>query len=200
MGIQWNSFLQGGFTTTGEVFSVQGRGKIFPVALRIGLVSPRNYSANAKKNIWRANELNIYFQGTIFLSWTAGLNPFCPSGRRSPTALSYLRPMCFCSYSCFPDWHGGNTRYWYYRCFQLGELRRFLPFFLVFFDHRRFRQVNSKFELSLADVSKSEKMKFRPPAKVPYCPPCRWPRILLFSVNRFSFPYFVNRTLISVYA
>ena len=88
MGIQWNSFLQGGFTTTGEVFSVQGRGKIFPVALRIGLVSPRNYSANAKKNIWRANELNIYFQGTIFCpelpDWThfilqeGGLRPPYP--------------------------------------------------------------------------------------------------------------------------
>ena len=27
-----------------------------------------------------------------------------------------------------------------------------------------------------------------------YCPPCRCPRFVLFSVNRFFFPYFVNRT------
>ena len=29
-----------------------------------------------------------------------------------------------------------------------------------------------------------------------YCPPCRWPRYVLFSVNRFLFPYFVSRTLV----
>jgi len=47
MGIWRNTFLQGDFTTTGEIFSAQGGGKILPVAPRIGLISPQKYSANA---------------------------------------------------------------------------------------------------------------------------------------------------------
>ena len=75
----------------------------------------------------------------------------------------------------------------------------------VFFGHGHLRQVNSKFELGRAGVSKLRENKnsahdkssaspLRIGRLLSYCPPCRCPRFVLFSVNRFFFPYFVNRT------